>query len=114
MDNDNVSVEGQDSETEEYLVDRIISKKFINGIPHYNLQFTGYRQGKYWYPIERLNCNDLINEFEAAQRKRSLDKDPLSSKPSKAPKRKKQFKKKKKKKKKKKIYTDETAHTTQQ
>ena len=91
MDNDDISVEGQDSETEEYSVDRIIGKKFINGIPHYNVQFTGYRQGKYWYPIERLNCNDLINEFEAAQRKRSLDKDPLSSKPSKAPKRKKQF-----------------------
>ena len=91
VDNDDVSVEGQDSETEEYSVDRIIGKKFINGIPHYNLQFTGYRQGKYWYPIECLNCNNLINEFEAAQRKRSLDKDPSSLKPSKAPKRKKQF-----------------------
>ena len=58
---------------------------------HYNVQFTGYRQGKYWYPIERLNCNDLINEFEATQRKRSLGNDSLSSKPLKAPKRKKQF-----------------------
>ena len=30
VDNDDVSVEGQDSETEEYSVDRIIGKKFIN------------------------------------------------------------------------------------
>ena len=91
VDGDNASLEDQDSDTEEYSVDRIIGKKSINGIPHYNVQFTGYRQGKYWYPIERLNCNDLINKFEATQRKRSLGNDSLSSKPLKAPKRKKQF-----------------------
>ena len=91
MDGDNAPLEDQDSDTEEYSVDRIIGKKSINGIPHYNVQFTGYRQGKYWYPIECLNCNDLINKFEATQRKRSLGNDSLSSKPLKAPKRKKQF-----------------------
>ena len=91
VDGDNAPLEGQDSDTEEYLVDRIIGKKSINGIPHYNVQFTSYRQGKYWYPIECLNCNNLINKFEATQRKRSLGNDSLSSKPLKAPKRKKQF-----------------------
>ena len=34
MDGDDTPLEDQDSDTEEYSVDRIIGKKSINGIPH--------------------------------------------------------------------------------
>ena len=56
MDGDNAPLEDQDSDTEEYSVDRIIGKKSINGIPHYNVQFTGS-----FVFVALLNKQQIVN-----------------------------------------------------
>ena len=48
-----------------YIVDRILSKRFVNGKVQYYLKWLGYPDSENtWEPKENLKCPSLIYEFE--------------------------------------------------
>ncbi|CAL8125216.1 unnamed protein product [Orchesella dallaii] len=52
---------------EEYKVERIVTKKLIDGVVHYRIKWVGW-ESKYntWEPIDNLsNCLEMVTEFEA-------------------------------------------------
>ena len=56
------------NETEEFEVERIISKEYRNGSPWYQVKWLGFgEEHNTLLPIDRLNCDDLIEEFENAE-----------------------------------------------
>ena len=58
-------------EEEEYNVDRLLSKRVRGGVTQYEVWWTGFDETT-WEPAENLN-GTLVQDFEAANRKRSID-----------------------------------------
>ncbi|XP_059618410.1 chromobox protein homolog 1-like isoform X2 [Phlebotomus argentipes] len=81
-----------DSEGEnEYQVESIIDRRVKKGRVEYYIKWEGYSaEDNTWEPIDNLDCQELIEEFEASRPSSSKDdsKDSISSKPRKSGKRK--------------------------
>uniref|UniRef100_A0A1B0DB90 Uncharacterized protein n=1 Tax=Phlebotomus papatasi TaxID=29031 RepID=A0A1B0DB90_PHLPP len=69
---DNVS---SDSEGEnEYQVESIIDRRVKKGRVEYYIKWEGYSsEENTWEPIDNLDCQELIEEFEAARASSSKD-----------------------------------------
>lgn len=64
-----------------YSVEKILSKRFVDGKVHYYLKWFGYPESENtWEPQENLNCPMLIADFEKQHAKKSgagsVDKEP--------------------------------------
>ncbi|ODM91682.1 Heterochromatin protein 1 [Orchesella cincta] len=53
---------------EEFKVEKIVTKKLIDGVVHYRIKWVGWdSKDNTWEPIDHLeNCIDMVNAFEAA------------------------------------------------
>ena len=55
---------------DDFQVEKIIKKRTKNGQVEYYLKWVGYSEDdNTWEPKANLNCQDLIDEFEASQEK---------------------------------------------
>jgi hypothetical protein len=60
----------------EYLVERILDKKFINGIAYYFVKWTGYGMDEStWEPVTNLNkCKWILTQYENGLVEKSIKK----------------------------------------
>eukprot|EP00128_Syssomonas_multiformis_P014775 Colp12_sorted_trinity150504_noHs@10719 len=75
-------------EEEEYVVEKVLSKRIRKGATEYLLKWKGYSDAEAtWEPMEHCEgCNDLIDAFEAEQnkkRKRTSESDSANTKKTK-------------------------------
>ena len=55
----------QSEEQEEYAVEKIVDKRYLNGRINYLIKWKGYDdKDNTWEPIDNLFCSDLIEKFE--------------------------------------------------
>lgn len=56
---------------EEYIVEKILNKRIVDGRTQYLLKWNGYSNAENsWEPVENLACSDLIADFEGRLKKR--------------------------------------------
>jgi len=65
---------GQEQE-EEYEVERIEKKRIRNGVIEYFIKWIGYAESdNTWEPRDNLSCDEIINNFEKAEKEREAKK----------------------------------------
>ena len=61
---------------QEYSVEKIVDKNFVNGKISYLIKWKGYdNKDNTWEPIENLYCEDLIEEFEKTYKENGANLD---------------------------------------
>ncbi|CAG0918692.1 unnamed protein product [Notodromas monacha] len=72
----------EEEKNEDYVVEKVVGRKELNGVVHYFLKWKGYPNSKNtWEPVTNLDCKDLIEEFEE---KRSRDDSRVRRRPAEA------------------------------
>ena len=67
-----------------YSVEKILSKRIVDGKVHYFLKWFGYPESENtWEPEENLNCPVLISEFEKQYASRAAGSDSEDKEPQK-------------------------------
>lgn len=70
------SPQGESLEEEEYVVEKILKKKVVRGKILYFLKWKGYLDSENtWEPKENLDCQNLIEEFEAEEERKKKEAD---------------------------------------
>ncbi|WUR04870.1 chromo domain-containing protein [Vairimorpha necatrix] len=60
------------NQDEDFLVEKIVNKKFINGKPHYLIKWKGYPSSENtWEPYDNIDADDLIKKYEEKIAKKS-------------------------------------------
>jgi hypothetical protein len=71
-------------ELPEYIVEKIVDKRFYQGRWQYLLKWEGYSSSENtWEDIDHLNCPDLLEEFEREWKKKQKAKDTTPKEKSK-------------------------------
>merc|ERR1712080_35037 len=77
--------EKEEEEEEEYIVEKILNHRFTKkGKLEYFLKWKGFDDAdNTWEPAENLNCQDLVEIYEAEREKKKKDKKAVKPKPTK-------------------------------
>merc|ERR1712080_213914 len=75
----------EEEEEEEYIVEKILNHRFTKkGKLEYFLKWKGFDDAdNTWEPAENLNCQDLVEIYEAEREKKKKDKKAVKPKPTK-------------------------------
>ena len=60
-----------DSDEEEYVIERILDRRVRSGVTEYFIKWQGYSDSdNTWEPESNLNCQELIQQFERRRNQR--------------------------------------------